>query len=144
MPILSRLHNCRAPPGVSLFPFLASLLLEPFCCNRYCLALPSFLLPTLHKRLLGHPCQEPLRPLLSVASGGEVARVMLAIKAAMAISEGATNTIPPVLILDEIDSGVGARLGAEVGSLLARMSCRGAALSQVYPSHPGHEYGCWG
>ncbi|GLC69764.1 hypothetical protein PLESTF_000877600 [Pleodorina starrii] len=85
---------------------------------------------------------EPLRPLAAVASGGESARVMLALKAApaqavaaAAAASGAQPQTPegvaappvagggvPIMILDELDSGIGARLGSAVGSILARMA----------------------
>ncbi|MCU0514328.1 MAG: DNA repair protein RecN [Anaerolineae bacterium] len=56
---------------------------------------------------------EPLRPLARVASGGEAARIMLAIKRVLA---GADET--PLLIFDEIDQGIGGRIGAVVGEKL--------------------------
>ena len=45
---------------------------------------------------------EPLRPLAKIASGGELSRIMLGIKAALA----ASNVIP-TMIFDEVDQGVG-------------------------------------
>jgi DNA repair ATPase RecN len=69
--------------------------------------------------------EEPLRPLSTVASGGESARVMLAIKAAPAAGGGAWQGVeaaPPILVLDEIDSGVGSRLGQPIGRILRRMA----------------------
>lgn len=75
--------------------------------------------------------QEPLRPLSAVASGGETARVMLAIKAAPSagVADGGGGggggwAGCPVLVLDELDTGVGGRLGQRVGALMERM-CRG-------------------
>ncbi len=56
---------------------------------------------------------EPLKPLAKVASGGETARLMLAIKTALASVD---NT--PTLIFDEIDQGIGGRVGAVVGQKL--------------------------
>ncbi|GIL53523.1 hypothetical protein Vafri_9112 [Volvox africanus] len=73
---------------------------------------------------------EPLRPLAAVASGGESARVMLALKAAPAQAGVAAAAAAgcgggaggvPIMILDELDSGIGARLGSAVGCILARM-----------------------
>jgi DNA repair protein RecN (Recombination protein N) len=55
--------------------------------------------------------------LKAVASGGELSRVMLAIKAATA----KLNQMP-VLILDEIDQGVGGETGNAIGKLLKEMS----------------------
>ena len=57
---------------------------------------------------------EPPRPLRRVASGGELSRVTLAIKAVLA----AIETVP-TLIFDEIDAAVGGRLGAVLGRMLA-------------------------
>ncbi len=56
---------------------------------------------------------EPLRPLARVASGGETARIMLALKTALARGD---NT--PTLIFDEIDQGIGGRVGDIVGRKL--------------------------
>lgn len=56
---------------------------------------------------------EPLKPLAKVASGGETARLMLALKTALAqIDE------TPTLIFDEIDQGIGGRVGDIVGRKL--------------------------
>ena len=113
---------------------------------------------------------EPLRPLSAVASGGESARIMLALKAAPAFmfaaeaaaeddgsSEAATSSSSggasaatdgsaavtsaassstasstasssssssssQIMVLDEIDSGIGSRLGAPIGRILRRMA----------------------
>ena len=56
---------------------------------------------------------EPLKPVAKVASGGETARLMLALKSVLA---GADAT--PTLIFDEIDQGIGGRVGAVVGQKL--------------------------
>ncbi len=60
---------------------------------------------------------EAARPLARVASGGERSRVMLAIKAALAGVGGAKT-----LVFDEIDAGVGGRLGSAMGRLLADLA----------------------
>jgi DNA repair protein RecN (Recombination protein N) len=57
---------------------------------------------------------EELRPLAKVASGGEMARFMLAIKASLQDNSGV-----PTLVFDEIDAGVGARAGEIVGAKLS-------------------------
>lgn len=110
--------------------------------------------------LLAAGPSEPLRPLADVASGGEAARVMLALKAAaaaVAVSRPASGADaagggddsssssdgeaaageqqqqpqpslpPPVLVLDELDAGVGSRLGAPIGRLLQRLAGSNAA-----------------
>ncbi len=59
----------------------------------------------------------PLAPLNKIASGGELARFMLALKVNLARAE-TTDT----LIFDEVDSGVGGATAAAVGERLARLS----------------------
>ncbi|NOX60520.1 MAG: DNA repair protein RecN [Chloroflexi bacterium] len=56
---------------------------------------------------------EPLRPLVKVASGGETARLMLALKNVLSRADDT-----PTLIFDEIDQGIGGRVGAIVGRKL--------------------------
>ena len=59
----------------------------------------------------------PLQPLAKVASGGELSRFMLALKAVLAASGSA-----PTLIFDEIDTGVGGAVADAIGQRLARLS----------------------
>lgn len=56
-------------------------------------------------------------PVHKVASGGEIARLMLAIKASIS-----TRKKLPVLILDEIDQGVSGEVGLKIGAILKEMS----------------------
>lgn len=56
---------------------------------------------------------EPLKPLSRVASGGELSRVMLALKTVLAEADRV-----PVLIFDEIDTGVGGAIAAAIGRRL--------------------------
>lgn len=56
---------------------------------------------------------EPLKPLAKIASGGETSRLMLALKAVL----GAADRTP-TLIFDEIDQGIGGRVGGVVGKKL--------------------------
>ncbi len=56
---------------------------------------------------------EPPRSLAKVASGGEAARIMLALKRALTAADQR-----PTLIFDEVDQGIGGRLGAVVGEKL--------------------------
>ena len=56
---------------------------------------------------------EGLKPMAKIASGGETARLMLALKAVLSRAD---NT--PTLIFDEIDQGIGGRVGAVVGEKL--------------------------
>lgn len=60
--------------------------------------------------------QEP-RPLARVASGGEVSRIMLAIKEAIA-----ERDLVPVLVFDEIDTGISGRVAAAVGRKMQGLS----------------------
>jgi DNA repair protein RecN (Recombination protein N) len=60
---------------------------------------------------------EPPRPLSKIASGGEISRVMLAIKTAMAGRAGV-----PTLIFDEVDAGLGGRAAAVVAKKLQELA----------------------
>jgi DNA repair protein RecN (Recombination protein N) len=60
---------------------------------------------------------EPLRPMAKVASGGETARIMLALKGVLSRADRT-----PTLIFDEIDQGIGGRVGATVGQKLWSLS----------------------
>eukprot|EP00850_Spirogloea_muscicola_P015023 SM000112S23965 [mRNA] locus=s112:64092:69232:- [translate_table: standard] len=65
---------------------------------------------------------EPLLPLGQVASGGECARVLLALKAMAGPSR---NNSTAISVFDEVDSGIGGRVGARVGSVLRHLSSSG-------------------
>jgi DNA repair protein RecN (Recombination protein N) len=60
---------------------------------------------------------EGLKPLVKIASGGETSRLMLALKNVLARAD----TIP-TLIFDEIDQGIGGRVGALVGEKLWKLA----------------------
>ncbi len=60
---------------------------------------------------------EPPKPLSKVASGGEISRIMLAMKSVLAKSERL-----PLLIFDEIDVGVSGRIAQAVGKSLKTLS----------------------
>lgn len=62
---------------------------------------------------------EGLKPLVKIASGGETSRLMLALKNVLARAD----TIP-TLIFDEIDQGIGGRVGAVVGEKLWNLGRR--------------------
>jgi len=65
---------------------------------------------------------EPLKELARIASGGELSRVMLAIKTILLNSASATaDTGAEVLIFDEIDTGIGGEVALSVGEYLARI-----------------------
>lgn len=60
---------------------------------------------------------EPLKPLAKIASGGELSRIMLTLKALLA----SVDEIP-VLIFDEVDTGIGGRTLYAVAEKLAKIS----------------------
>jgi len=60
--------------------------------------------------------EEP-RPLAKTASGGEISRIMLALKAILAKSDRL-----PLLVFDEIDTGISGRIAAKVGRSLKTLS----------------------
>jgi DNA repair protein RecN (Recombination protein N) len=63
------------------------------------------------------------RPLARVASGGELSRLMLALKVVLARQDAV-----PTLVFDEIDQGVGGEIGTRVGESLARVAERHQVL----------------
>jgi DNA repair protein RecN (Recombination protein N) len=64
-------------------------------------------------RFSANPGEEP-RPLARVASGGELARIMLALTTVLAAADAV-----PTMIFDEVDAGVGGRLASVVADTLA-------------------------
>jgi len=60
---------------------------------------------------------EPLRPLVKIASGGELSRVMLALKTVLSAADEAGT-----LIFDEIDTGIGGEVALSVGAHLKALS----------------------
>jgi len=66
---------------------------------------------------------EPLAPLARVASGGELARVMLAIK-----TVGADADRLPTLVFDEVDAGIGGEAAIQVGLRLKKLGERHQVL----------------
>jgi len=63
-----------------------------------------------------NPGEDP-KPLRKIASGGELSRVTLAAKAVLAAADRVLT-----LVFDEIDTGVGGRLGSALGKTLAELS----------------------
>jgi len=62
---------------------------------------------------------EPVKPLHRIASGGELSRIMLALKGILAEVDGI-----PVLIFDEVDAGIGGRAAMSVGKRLKKLAKR--------------------
>jgi len=56
---------------------------------------------------------EPAKPIDEIASGGELSRIMLALEVVLAASDRT-----PVLVFDEVDAGVGGRVGETLGRAL--------------------------
>lgn len=69
---------------------------------------------------VGHP----LRPLASIASGGELSRVMLALRAALAKQAGIET-----IVFDEIDAGIGGEVAEKVGFKLKALSSFGQVVT---------------
>ena len=66
-------------------------------------------------------------PLMKVASGGELARFLLAIKVRLA-----ERGTAPTLVFDEIDTGVGGAVADAMGQRLARLSARAQVLAVTH------------
>lgn len=71
-------------------------------------------------RLAANP-GSPLLPLSRVASGGELARTMLALRSVL-------SEAPPVLVFDEVDAGIGGQAGFAVGRSLSNLGDRHQVL----------------
>ena len=67
---------------------------------------------------------QPLRPLASIASGGELSRVMLALRAALARKAGIET-----IVFDEIDAGIGGETADRVGHKLKALSAFGQVIT---------------
>ena len=67
---------------------------------------------------------EPMKPLDEIASGGEMSRVMLALKVTVEESAGSKKkaVLPRTLVFDEIDIGIGGRAAEAVGRKLKALS----------------------
>jgi DNA repair protein RecN (Recombination protein N) len=60
------------------------------------------------------------RPLARVASGGELSRLMLALKVVLA-----SHDVVPTLVFDEVDQGIGGEVGGRIGAALKDVSREG-------------------
>ena len=78
---------------------------------------------------------EELKPLASIASGGEISRVMLALKVILAESDRM-----PTLVFDELDIGIGGRIAESVGHRLKLLSRDHQVLCVTHL----HQVACWG
>jgi len=66
-------------------------------------------------------------PLMKVASGGELARFLLALKVSLAERETA-----PTLVFDEVDSGVGGAVADAIGQRLGRLAAKAQVLAVTH------------
>ncbi|KAA0966011.1 DNA repair protein RecN [Sporosarcina sp. ANT_H38] len=66
---------------------------------------------------------EPLKPLVKVASGGEISRIMLAIKTIFSKHQGVTS-----LIFDEVDTGVSGRVAQAIAEKIAIIATKSQVL----------------
>jgi len=62
---------------------------------------------------------EPARPLAKIASGGELSRIMLALKTILVEGDPI-----PTLVFDEVDAGIGGAVAEEVGKKLRKIASR--------------------
>ena len=67
---------------------------------------------------------EPLKPLSKIASGGEMSRIMLAVKSILADTDGVST-----LIFDEIDTGVSGRAAQKIAEKIHMLSRKKQILS---------------
>jgi DNA repair protein RecN (Recombination protein N) len=70
---------------------------------------------------------EPARPLARIASGGELSRVLLAVKRALLTADPV-----PTQVFDEVDAGIGGAVAEAVGRMLAEVSGRRQVLSVTH------------
>jgi DNA repair protein RecN (Recombination protein N) len=70
---------------------------------------------------------EPVKPLAKIASGGELSRLMLALKA-LVLAPGVVST----LLFDEVDSGIGGRVAEIVGKKLKQVAAHHQVISVTH------------
>ena len=70
---------------------------------------------------------EPLKPLVKIASGGELSRLMLALKALVVASRGVST-----LLFDEVDAGIGGRVAEIVGERLKRVAAQNQVITVTH------------
>jgi DNA repair protein RecN (Recombination protein N) len=71
---------------------------------------------------------EPLKELARIASGGELSRVMLAIKTVLSGGGAGSESSAETLVFDEIDTGIGGEVALAVGEYLAQIG----KLKQIF------------
>lgn len=81
---------------------------------------------------------QPARPLIKIASGGELSRISLAIQ----VITAQTSAIP-TLVFDEVDVGIGGGVARAVGTLLRQLGSQGQVLCvthQAQVASQGHTH----
>ncbi len=73
---------------------------------------------------------EPLKPLAKIASGGEMSRIMLALKVILANKDNLTT-----IIFDEIDSGIGGRIVVKVAEKLKKVAQKQQVICVTHSPH---------
>ena len=74
---------------------------------------------------------EGFRPLAKIASGGELSRLMLALQGA-GMALGAAGGDPLVLVLDEVDAGIGGETAISVGAAIGELGHRHQVLAVTH------------
>ena len=74
---------------------------------------------------------EGFRPLAKIASGGELSRLMLALQGA-GMALGANGGDPLVLVLDEVDAGIGGETAIAVGAAIGELGHRHQVLAVTH------------
>jgi DNA repair protein RecN (Recombination protein N) len=121
MTVAQKLSKARAKAAKALGEAVTAAMQDlSMAGGRFAVALnpcepASYGLEQVELLVAGHAGTTP-RPLAKVASGGELARIALAISV---ITSSATAT--PTLIFDEVDSGIGGAVAEVVGRLLKRL-----------------------
>jgi DNA repair protein RecN (Recombination protein N) len=75
---------------------------------------------------------EELRALDRVASGGEISRLMLALKTVVAAAASSVNARVLTFVFDEVDAGIGGRAAESVGERLKRLARENQVLSVTH------------
>lgn len=75
---------------------------------------------------------EELRPLQNIASGGELSRLMLALKTAVGQARTGKSGAQPSFVFDEVDAGIGGRVAESVGLRLKRLAHGAQVLSVTH------------
>jgi len=79
----------------------------------------------------GHAGSSP-RPLVKVASGGELSRLALAIAVTTCRAGAAQDAVAPTLIFDEIDAGVGGSVAYQVGRMMKQLGGSSQVLAVTH------------